>query len=594
MPPRFRSLPELLHHRIQSTPLNPAYLFPEGEAWKTVSWAAFGEQVKALAMGLRALGLQEGEHCAIQAPTCYAWVLSAVAVSCAAGVTTTIYPTATWEEALHILKDADIRILFVDNEERLSQLRAHQAELPNLKHVICFEGQPSADGWSLPLQHISSLGISASQADYERVWQSLEPSSLATIIYTSGSTGVPKGVELTHDCWLYEAEGIGQLNVIRPEDIQLLWLPLSHVFGKLFGLIQFRLGFATAIDGRVEKILDNMASIRPTFSQAVPRIFEKIRNKIIQNAKQGGALKYKILKWAIRIGKKVNSTPKVGPLLAIQHALARKLVLDKIRALFGGRIRFIISGGAPLAPEVAEFFHACGILILEGYGLTETSAASFVNVPSNFKFGTVGPPIPGTEVKISEDGEILIKNRGVMRAYHKQPEATAQALEEGWLHTGDMGKWVEGKLQIVDRKKELIKTSGGKYIAPQHLENSLKTCCPYINQVLIHGNNRNFCSALITLDMEAIQRWASQNSISKPELKVHHPKIIELIGFYINRFNKTLAHFETIKKFHILENEFSIAQGELTPSLKLKRKYIEQKYQDILDHFYSGNVLSAD
>jgi long-chain acyl-CoA synthetase len=262
--------------------------------------------------------------------------------------------------------------------------------------------------------------------------------------------------------------------------------------------------------------------------------------------------------------------------------------------LFGGRIRFIISGGAPLSPEVAEFFHACGILILEGYGLTETSAASFVNVPNNFKFGTVGPLIPGTEVKISEDGEILIRGRGVMRAYHNQPEATAEALKDGWLHTGDIGKMVGDKLQILDRKKELIKTSGGKYIAPQHLENALKAFCPYINQVLIHGNNRNFCSALIHLDTESIQRWAGQNGIEKAELTPLHPKIIALIQSYLNRFNANLASFETIKKFHILENEFTIDNGELTPSLKLKRKFIEKKHQAILDNMYSGNVLSAD
>jgi len=595
MPPRFRSIPELLFHRIQATPHHPAYLVPEGDSWKTISWTTFGEQVQALAMGLRALGLKAGERCAIQATTSYSWILADVAVLCAAGITTTIYPTATWEEALHILKDAQVRFLFVENEENLALLRTHLAELPNLKHVICLEGQPScADEWALSLQQVLAMGASASPTEFERLWQCLEPSSLATLIYTSGSTGIPKGVELTHDCWLYEAEGIGALNVIVPEDIQLLWLPLSHVFGKLFGILSFRLGFATAIDGRVDKIVNNLASIRPTFSEAVPRIFEKIRNKIIHNAKQGGALKYKILKWAIRIGKKVNSRPKVGPLLALQHALARKLVLDKINALFGGRIRFIISGGAPLSPEVAEFFLACGILILEGYGLTETSAASFVNVPSNFKFGTVGPPIPGTEVKIAEDGEVLLRGRGVMRAYHNQPEATAEALKDGWLYTGDIGKMVEGKLQIVDRKKELIKTSGGKYIAPQHLEGSLKALCPYIHQVLIHGNNRNFCSALLTLDMEAIHRWASQNAIDKAEVSHLHPKIVALIESYITRFNATLACFETIKKFHILEHDFTIANGELTPSLKLKRKFIEKKYEAVLDSLYAGKVLSTD
>jgi len=422
----------------------------------------------------------------------------------------------------------------------------------------------------------------------------LQPSSLATLIYTSGTTGVPKGVELTHDCWLYEAEGIEAVNALFFEDIQFLWLPLSHVFGKVLEMAQLRIGFTSAVDGRVDKIVDNIAHLQPNFFAVVPRILEKIRNKVIQNAKQGGAVKYRTFKWAINVGKKFHARPKPGPLLTAQHNLAQKLVLNKVKALFGSRLHFILCGGAPLSLEVAEFFNACNVLILEGYGLTETSAVTSVNLPYNLKLGTVGPPLPGTEIKISEDGEILIKNRGVMRAYHHQPEATAEAIRDGWLHTGDIGSLVEGKIQIVDRKKELIKTSSGKYIAPQALESSLMALCPYINQVLVHGNNRNFCSALVTLESESIQRWARQNNVPITKGFLHHPKIIELIISYINRFNARLANFEKIRKFHILEGEFSVEGGELTHSLKLKRKFIENKYKAILENMYAGNVLTAD
>ncbi|MCL2259582.1 MAG: long-chain fatty acid--CoA ligase [Proteobacteria bacterium] len=594
MPPQFQSIPELLFHRIHSTPQKTAYLFPKGDSWESVSWENFGNQVKALAMGLRALGLKDSECCAIQAGTCYSWILSEVAISCAAGVTTTVYPTASWEETLFILKDANIRFLFVENEEKLAQLRACKTQLPHLQHVIYFEGQTSADNWALPLEYVASLGHSASQTEFQQVWQGLQPSSLATIIYTSGTTGVPKGVELTHDGWLYEAEGIDAVNVLTSEDVHFLWLPLSHVFGKVLEMLQFRVGFSTAIDGRVDKIVDNIAHIQPTFFAVVPRILEKIRNKVIQNAKQGGVAKYKLFKWAIQVGKKVKARPKTGPLLSSQYKLAKKLVLNKVKALFGNRLYFILCGGAPLSVEVAEFFHACNVLILEGYGLTETSAVTSVNLPYNLQFGTVGPPLPGTQIKISEDGEILVKSRAVMRGYHNQPEASAQALQNGWLHTGDIGSLVEGRLQILDRRKELIKTSGGKYIAPQALENTLKAMCPYVNQVLVHGNNRSFCSALVTLETESIHRWARQNNVPTDKAFHHHPKIIELIISYINRFNSKLANFEKIRKFHILEKEFSVETGELTHSLKLKRKFIEKKYQAILDNMYAGNVLSAD
>jgi long-chain acyl-CoA synthetase len=332
---------------------------------------------------------------------------------------------------------------------------------------------------------------------------------------------------------------------------------------------------------------------------AVPRIFEKVYNKVVAGTKKEGGLKYSIFKWAFGVGKEASALrqkrQEPGGLLALKNAIATRLVFSKLQQRFGGRLRYFVSGSAPLSREMAEFFHAAGVLILEGYGLTETSAASFVNRPDSFKFGTVGPPLPGTQVKIAEDGEILIKGRGVMRGYHNLPEQTAETIKDGWLYTGDIGEIdSNGLLKITDRKKDLIKTSGGKYVAPQNIEGKFKMLCPYVSQSLVHGNNRNFCTMLIALDAEAITAWAKENGVTGGYQEiVKDPRTHALIKPYVAELNKSLASYESIKNFAILPKDLTLDDGDLTPSLKLKRKVVETKYKDVLDGFYAGNVAEV-
>jgi long-chain acyl-CoA synthetase len=383
--------------------------------------------------------------------------------------------------------------------------------------------------------------------------------------------------------------------------VQYLWLPMSHSFGKVLMAGHIASGSVTAVDGRIPKLVDNLAVVRPTIMAAVPRIFEKVYNRIIEKSKQGSPIKQRIFELAVETGKEVSKVRQQGRepqgLLAVKARLADKLVFEKIKATFGGRVRYFISGSAPLSREISEFFHACGVLILEGYGLTESSAASFVNRPSKFAFGTVGLPMPGTELKIApEDGEILIRSPGIMQGYHNLPDATSEALtSDGWLRTGDIGEIDRrGFLRITDRKKDLIKTSGGKYIAPQAIEGKLKATCPYVSQVIVHGDKRNFVTALVTVDEEAITKWGRERGITKPygEL-VKLPEVRQLLTPYFDQVNKTLAKYETVKQFAILPKDLSVDEGELTPSLKVKRKVVEKKYAAMLDKMYEGAIADA-
>jgi long-chain acyl-CoA synthetase len=401
-----------------------------------------------------------------------------------------------------------------------------------------------------------------------------------------------------HECWAYCADAIDACRLWGADDVQYLWLPMSHSFGKVLMAGHIASGSVTAVDGRIPKLVDNLAVVRPTIMAAVPRIFEKVYNRIVEQAKQGSPIKQKIFEWAVHTGKQVSKLRQQGRepsgLLLVQSLIADRLVFEKIKQRFGGRVRYFISGSAPLSREIAEFFHACGILILEGYGLTETSAASFVNRPSKYAFGTVGLPMPGTEVKLApEDGEILIRSPGVMQGYHNLPDATAETLTtDGWLRTGDIGEVDKrGFLRITDRKKDLIKTSGGKYIAPQHIEGKLKATCPYISQVIVHGDKRNFVTALVTVDEESIMKWAREKGISKKYNDVVAlPEVKALLAPYFDEVNKSLAKYETVKQFAVLPKDLTVDEGELTPSLKVKRKVVEKKYAAMLDKMYEGAV----
>ncbi|MHB8417370.1 MAG: AMP-dependent synthetase/ligase [Myxococcales bacterium] len=598
-PQTARTLPAMLLARAEASPSRTAFLEPRGSGWASLTWRETLAAVRAAASGLRELGLASEERCAILSSTRVDWILADLGILCAGGATTTLYPANTAEECRFILADSGARFAFAENDEQVGKLASVRRELPGLAHVVTFDGRASADGWVLPWAELLERGRARDArepAEFERVARAVAPTALATLVYTSGTTGRPKGVELTQDAWVYEGEGIDALGLLGADDLQYLWLPLSHVFGKVLEAAQLRIGFSSAVDGRVDKLIENLAAVRPTFVCAVPRIFEKVHHKIVATATSAGGLRATLFRRAVAVGAQAARLERDGrrvpPWLAARRALASRLVLRKLQGLFGGRLRFFVSGSAPLSREMAEFFHAAGILILEGYGLTESSAASFINVPGRTRFGTVGLPLPGTLVKLApEDGEILLRGRGVMRGYKGLPEETAAALTaDGWLRTGDIGELdADGFLRITDRKKDLIKTSGGKYVAPQFLEGKLKALSPWIDQVLVHGNNRNFCSALVTLDEEAIGRWAKEHGAG-PSLAAlaGDERVRALVKPAFDALNRELPSYSTIKKFAILPAALTIEAGELTPSLKVKRKVVEAKYQAVLDGFYAG------
>ncbi|MBK8598337.1 MAG: long-chain fatty acid--CoA ligase [Holophagales bacterium] len=587
--------------RVEKTPDREAYLFPEGNGWTPLTWRQVGEKVKAIACGLRALGLGDEDRASILSATRMDWILADLGILAAGGATTTIYPSSTTADCLFILQDSGTRILLAESREQADRIAAKRSEVPDVKAIVVFDGAGSDDGYVLTLDALMEKGRAwdaANPGRYEKIVDAVRTDSLATLIYTSGTTGRPKGVELTHDCWLYEAEGIDELKLLNEDDRQYFWLPLAHSFGKVLEAAQLRIGFSTAIDGRVEKIVENLGQVKPTFVAAVPRIFEKIYNKVTTGAKDAGGAKWAIFSWAFGVGREVSKLRLAGQepagLLALKHAVAHKLVFSKLHALFGGRIRCFVSGSAPLARPLGEFFHAAGIVVLEGYGLTETSAASCVNTPEKLRFGTVGAPLPGTSIRIAEDGEILLKGRGVMRGYHNLPDQTAETLDaEGWLHTGDIGHVEDGFVKITDRKKDLIKTSGGKYVAPQMLEKKLTVACPYVSHSLAHGDNRNFVSMLIALDPEAITKWAGAHGLegkSYAEI-VKSAEVRALIAPFIDEVNKDTSAWEQVKKWEILPADLTLEAGDLTPSMKLKRKTVEQKYRSELDGFYEESAV---
>ncbi|MGI8612427.1 MAG: AMP-dependent synthetase/ligase [Nocardioidaceae bacterium] len=599
---RAASVAEMFLDRVRSTPALEAYRFPAGEAWVSRTWSETGTSVERLAAGLIALGVQPQERVAIASGTRFEWILADLAVMCAGAATTTVYPTTMSEDVTFILTDSDSRVVFAENEHQVAKLLERRGELHGVQTVVSFDGSATDDGWVITLAQLEESGarLLAEQPGVvdERV-AAIEPDSLATLIYTSGTTGRPKGVRLRHSGWTYEGAAVAALGILSLDDVQYLWLPMAHSFGKVLLTTQLQVGFPTAVDGRVEKIVENLAVVRPTFMGAAPRIFEKAYGRIVTTAHSEGPAKARVFDWACGVGRRVAARQLAGEpvpkVLAAQHQVADRLVFAKVRDRFGGRVRFFISGSAALSGEVAEWFHAAGILILEGYGLTESSAGSCVNRPDNFRFGTVGLPFPGTEVKTAADGEVLIRGPGVMAGYHQLAAETAACLVgDGWLATGDIGEVdAEGFVRITDRKKDLFKTSGGKYVAPSHVEGRFKALCPLVSQVLVHGNDRNFCSALITLDSDAVGEWASRNGMEGAAYSatVTSPLMREQIAGYVTRLNEQLNRWETIKRFLILEQDLTVESGELTPSLKVKRRVVEDRHREQLDALYASPTI---
>jgi long-chain acyl-CoA synthetase len=608
---RPESLGRMFFDRVRSTPGREAYRYPDGTGWTSVTWGQTGDRVRRIAAGLIALGVEPEQRVGIASGTRYEWILADLAIMSSGAATTTVYPSSMAEDVAFILGDSDSHVVFAEDGRQVAKLRERRSDLPALSKVVVFDagaggaaaGDPKADGasaddnWVITLDELESLGATLLDGEPDVVEQRIagtRSDHLATLIYTSGTTGRPKGVRLPHSAWTYEGVAVQTLDILSLDDVQFLWLPLAHSFGKVLLSTQLAVGFPTAVDGRVDKIVDNLAVVRPTFMGAAPRIFEKAHARVVMMTSAEGGIKKKIFDRAFVVGLEVDKLrlagAKVPPLLAVQHKVFDRLVFAKIRERFGGRVRFFVSGAAALNRDITEWFHAAGILILEGYGLTETSAGTCINRPDHYKFGTVGPPLDGTEFQVAEDGELLIKGPGVMDGYHNQDAATSEALVDGWFHTGDIGEIdADGFVRVTDRKKDLFKTSGGKYVAPQVIEGHFKAVCPYASQFVVHGNERNFVSALVTLDADSLGQWASQHGLSGrsyAEIVTSDAARVMVQG-YVDELNARLNRWETIKKFVVLERDLSVEDGEITPSMKVKRKVVEDHYRDRLDALYS-------
>lgn len=590
------NLLQLFSDRVQKqSPMPCLHFFKQGR-WCTLTWQQVSDQVQNLSENLHQLGIQMGDAVAILAKTRHEWTLADLAILGVGGVVVPIYESSTSEQIEFILDDSGAKLLFVENQKLFERFLKIKNRCASVKNVIFFSELKSTDSKIL-CHNFKVLCQKTKEAPqiFSDSQKKLEPSSTASIVYTSGTTGNPKGVVLNHGHFLAEIFAIAKIISIKNNYRSMMFLPLAHILGRVVQYIQFHYGFVQCYAESLDKLSENIQQIRPHFMACVPRIFEKIHAKTLQNLTASSALKQRIFGWALKMGEArssfILSRKPIPFFLKLKYKFAFLLVFRKLHQKLGGCFRFFISGGAPLSEEVARFFHACGFTILEGYGLTETTAAIFVNTFKKLKWGTVGPAVPGLQVKIADDGEILVKGDMIFERYHRNLEATEKAFDkEHWFFTGDIGELdPDGFLKITDRKKDIIVTAGGKKIPPQDVENLFKTD-KYVSQCLVHGDKRKFLSALITLNQEEIEKFAQQQGI----VYRHYSDLIKtepvqgLVSHIVDEKNQRLASYQTIKKFAILPKDFSIESGELTPTLKIRRKKVEENYKNILNSFYYG------
>jgi long-chain acyl-CoA synthetase len=589
-----QNLVQLFEAQAQKRGARTAVKFKRAGQWVDVAWSEVARRARDVADGLAALGVKPGDRIAVIGETNLEWILADLGILGASGITVTIYQSNKPSECQYIVADSGARLIFCDSAAQVAKIREVKGQLPALEGIIRAQGA-AADGFERTLGDLEKLGAEWRKQNPEAHAARLAKigrDDVATLIYTSGTTGNPKGVMLTHGNWVYEAYAVEEIRLIGEDDLILMFLPMAHSFAKVIEAVWFSTGATAAFVESLEKIMDNASEVKPTVMPAVPRIFEKAYNTVVTKGLASPGLKGKLFHLSMESFEQYATAKEQGKdYSSFGLLVARKLVFPKLTAAlnerFGGRMRLFVSGGAPLSPKIAHFFDQLGFTILEGYGLSESSAGTFVNRPGQNRIGTVGPPIPGTEVRIADDGEILIKGGGVMKGYFDNPAATAEVLKDGWLLTGDIGHLDEkGHLRITDRKKDIIVTAGGKNVAPQNLENELKTD-PLISQVMIHGDKRKFLSALVTLNEENARRWASEHGLPWGEAIVKDPKLRARIQQAIDALNAKQASYSTVKKFEILPRDFTQETGELTPTLKVKRKLVTQKYKDLLDAFYA-------
>jgi long-chain acyl-CoA synthetase len=589
-----RSIYQLFKEVTGSCADTLAYRSKRNGQWVDTNWGEHRETVAKVAKSLIALGAKHGDRVAILAQSRQKWVQCDFGIVNIGCVTVGIYPSNLAVDCGYIINHSDSEILFLDNDDQLQKIRSTRSELPHLRHIITFEGETNASQNILSWEDFLKQGESVSDEDYEQRGNAVTPDDLASIVYTSGTTGAPKGAMLTNGNLLFTIESVSSTAFPEKEQYTtLFFLPLAHVFARLICYACMINSHAIAFAENLNTVADNLKEIRPDFIPAVPRIYEKVYDKITAKVEEAGGLKPKLFGWAVRVGKEASklrhAKKPAGGMLKMKLAVADKLVLHKIRDAFGGRVKWAASGAAPLNKQIAEFFDACGVEILEGLGMTEDTSFSHMNRLGANKFGTVGQVGEGIEHKLAEDGEVLIRGRNVMKGYFKDEEATRRAIdEEGWLHSGDIGEIDEdGFLRITDRKKDLIVTAAGKNIAPQRVERIMRTS-HYIGQVVAYGDRKKYVSALITLDPDGIKEYAARAGLTEtdPEKLVDSPEVRELINKEVEERNRSLASFETIKKYCLLGRDFSIEAGEMTPSLKIKRKVVVDKYRDDLEALY--------
>lgn len=571
-----------------------ALQFKKNDQWINVSWAEYYQAIERVGCGLLTFGIKPQDRIAIMSNTRYEWSTCDFAVLSIQAVTVPIYQTVTADDLEYMLNNSQARILFIENKNVLKTYNLIKDKCPSVEKVIVFESTSDLpEGYILwdDFLAYASQEQEEQRTHFRQLIQSTKMDQMATLIYTSGTTGRPKGVVLTHTQIMSEVSEAFPYLSATEKDTSLTFLPYAHILGRIETWGHMYSGFTMAYAEGLDRIRNNLVEIKPTFMIAVPRIFEKVYSGIMAQ-KDANPFKSTLFNWALQIGLDAGNYRLRRESLPLnkfpEWMLAKKLVLDKIKEAFGGRLRFCVSGGAPLAKEIALFFHACDVLVLEGYGLTETTAAICVNTPFDYRFGSVGKPIGDVELKIAEDGEILVKSHKVMKSYYQDERATEAVLKDGWFHTGDIGELLpSGDLRITDRKKDLIKTAGGKYIAPQKLEGLLKTN-PLIAHVLVHGDQRKYVVALVTLEKSNLISFAKEKGISYQEVShlTQNPQVLESIRKSVAEANKNLASFESIKRFSVLPVEFSVDSGELTPSLKVKRKVLDQKFKKEIDALY--------
>ena len=588
-----RSLYELTEAIVANRADKTAYRHKLDGNWTDVTWRECGGVIRRVSKALIALDVKHGDRVSILCQTRLAWVQIDYGIVNVGGVTVGIYPSNLPRDCGYIIDHSDSEIILVENTEQLEKILAVRADVPRLRQIVIIDGPGDPGNDVLSWDEFLQRGDAISDEQYHQRGKAIKPDDVGSIVYTSGTTGLPKGVMLTHRNLLFTCESARQCLYFEDDFCTLFFLPLAHVFARLVSYFCMVQGVTVAFAESFTTVGEDLKAIRPHFIPSVPRVYEKVYDKIINNAETAGGVKLKLFNWAVGVGMRESKLRQAGkPLpatLKLKHALADKLVLHKIKAALGGQLKWAVSGAAPLNKTIAEFFDACGVTILEGIGMTENTSFSNVNRLGHNKFGTVGQPGPGIEQKLAEDGEVFFRGPNVMKGYFKDPEATAETIDsDGWLHSGDIGEIDdEGFLKITDRKKDLIVTAGGKNIAPQRIERVMRTS-HYIAQAVAYGDRKKFLVALVTLEPEAITEWAGQNGLENATLEelAADPRVYELIRGEVESRNRELASFETVKKFAILPRDLTIESGEMTPSMKIKRNVVVERYGDRIEALY--------